>query len=219
MKNKKSISEYGAGSPGRLLAPDNPAVPANPTVPANSTGRANSTVRANSIVRTNSTEPGNSTVPVNPTELGNSTVPLGNSTVPVNPTEPGNSTEPVNPTVPGNPAEVPRQTTPNRASQVVNRPNLQSVEEANVKTTPRMGLSPRQYGEICQHHSSDDDCTICLEPLSEGQVLKMNGCHHFFHYSCIFDLINSNHTSCKRCPVCRHKMSTSDRRSKFKLWR
>jgi len=45
---------------------------------------------------------------------------------------------------------------------------------------------------------SEELCSICLDPLNEGQDYKLN-CKHRFHKKCIRIWLTSNNT----CPLCR----------------
>mmetsp|Transcript_1646 Transcript_1646/g.1756 ORF Transcript_1646/g.1756 Transcript_1646/m.1756 type:complete len:340 (+) Transcript_1646:82-1101(+) len=55
--------------------------------------------------------------------------------------------------------------------------------------------------------SSEDNricCTICLEDLISGQVIRTSPCAHTFHKSCIDDWL----TIKKSCPNCKHEPMT-----------
>ena len=44
-----------------------------------------------------------------------------------------------------------------------------------------------------------DDCSICLENMTDKQSVKLS-CNHVFHLDCIQNIINN------RCPLCRTKI-------------
>jgi hypothetical protein len=49
-----------------------------------------------------------------------------------------------------------------------------------------------------------DICPICLESLSEGLVVSLRQCDHFFHLDCLDDLLQQS----RRCPKCRQDVRT-----------
>jgi hypothetical protein len=56
-----------------------------------------------------------------------------------------------------------------------------------------------------------DDCSICLQPLSSGDIQKTNCCKHFFHKECI--------KTVTKCPMCRnvnYKFKSLTNKSKMK---
>jgi ankyrin repeat protein len=56
-----------------------------------------------------------------------------------------------------------------------------------------------------------DDCSICLQPLSSGDIQKTNCCKHFFHKECI--------KTVTKCPMCRnvnYKFKSLTNKSKTK---
>jgi len=51
----------------------------------------------------------------------------------------------------------------------------------------------------------DEDCSICLEPLSSN--VRMTGCGHKFHHHC-FEKLKEPHWERLPCPLCRTSVST-----------
>jgi hypothetical protein len=47
----------------------------------------------------------------------------------------------------------------------------------------------------------DDNCSICLVPLSDRRCVQIRKCGHYFHYSC--EKKFRGHSSDVRCPLCR----------------
>lgn len=53
---------------------------------------------------------------------------------------------------------------------------------------------------------SENECSICIEPITDSQETKTTACGHTFHKDCYRSWILQN-TS---CPVCRHEDSDDD---------
>jgi len=53
-----------------------------------------------------------------------------------------------------------------------------------------------------KHHDNaqfeQQDCSICKDPFTGSQQLRLLQCKHFFHKSCVDDWLNTHNT----CPVC-----------------
>lgn len=64
-----------------------------------------------------------------------------------------------------------------------------------------------EHYNLLEHsnYSNDDECSICLEPLSKSIVIKMNGCKHYFHYQCLVNYafylkkLDKNYYKCPNC--------------------
>ena len=51
-------------------------------------------------------------------------------------------------------------------------------------------------------NESEDNCSICLDPLKQTEVYKTK-CTHIFHTECIKNYVNSNKFQEVKCPNCR----------------
>lgn len=56
-----------------------------------------------------------------------------------------------------------------------------------------------------QRAAGDDDCAICLAPLSAQPCLRLAGCNHVLHLDCYlaFTQHDSDRGAVSRCPLCR----------------
>ena len=53
----------------------------------------------------------------------------------------------------------------------------------------------------------NDECSICQESMKEGEsILKLPGCGHAYHDSCVLSWLEKQHT----CPLCRNAMPKRD---------
>ena len=52
-----------------------------------------------------------------------------------------------------------------------------------------------------------DDCSICLEPLQEGERVLTIQCKHLFHYPCIIQWLARTN----KCPVCRFEIPRKEK--------
>ncbi len=58
---------------------------------------------------------------------------------------------------------------------------------------------------ISETIQSEDNCSICLEPLNNTEVYKTK-CSHIFHAACMKNYVNSNQFNEVKCPNCRESL-------------
>jgi len=56
---------------------------------------------------------------------------------------------------------------------------------------------------------SDDNCSICIEPLKNTNIYRTK-CNHIFHIECMKNYVNSNSFTTVNCPNCRDVIITID---------
>mmetsp|Transcript_182446 Transcript_182446/g.578176 ORF Transcript_182446/g.578176 Transcript_182446/m.578176 type:complete len:105 (+) Transcript_182446:1-315(+) len=67
------------------------------------------------------------------------------------------------------------------------------------KRFPSSRAPARSIGNSCE-----DVCAICLDPKTDGQLLRKMACEHDFHMQCFDTLIHhSLKSEMVRCPMCR----------------
>lgn len=73
-------------------------------------------------------------------------------------------------------------------------------------------ITPRQEEKIkitivSETIETEEDCSICLEPLNNTEVYKTK-CSHIFHVVCMKNYVNSNKFIDVKCPNCREQLFT-----------
>mmetsp|Transcript_18955 Transcript_18955/g.29732 ORF Transcript_18955/g.29732 Transcript_18955/m.29732 type:complete len:216 (-) Transcript_18955:5-652(-) len=65
----------------------------------------------------------------------------------------------------------------------------------------------QEFNDFFRHVDGDVDnqCTICLGPMIEREMVTSLGCNHFFHLNCLLSWLEQQHT----CPVCRAECDLS----------
>mmetsp|Transcript_67908 Transcript_67908/g.221068 ORF Transcript_67908/g.221068 Transcript_67908/m.221068 type:complete len:130 (-) Transcript_67908:27-416(-) len=67
------------------------------------------------------------------------------------------------------------------------------------KRFPSLMVPARNIGKSCE-----DLCAICLDPKTDGQLLRKMACEHYFHIQCFDTFIqHSLKSEMVHCPVCR----------------
>ncbi len=66
-------------------------------------------------------------------------------------------------------------------------------------------IYPNSYEE-----SKRNECSICLEELTDKKIVFLSGCKHKFHVACIRLWFRTNDTP--ECPLCRSKQTTINNR-------
>ncbi|EFJ31493.1 hypothetical protein SELMODRAFT_168691 [Selaginella moellendorffii] len=114
-----------------------------------------------------------------------------------------------------------------RALDPDNPPGVPALSEAEINSLPVHKYKPQksQQGSSQQHQpqaSSDPNkgspssslgekleeltCSVCLEQVMEGEIVRTLPCLHQFHPHCIDQWLRQQAT----CPVCKFKMSTTN---------
>ncbi|KAL3118842.1 hypothetical protein niasHT_008189 [Heterodera trifolii] len=87
------------------------------------------------------------------------------------------------------------------------RQKLRRAAESSTSNTNTVNSDDAREGSQTNHQNddddADDDCTICLSRLSDGNengpIKTAFSCNHFFHRDCINVWLNTS----KNCPICR----------------
>ena len=69
------------------------------------------------------------------------------------------------------------------------------------KTTTREEID-RTFPEFKARHQKDK-CTVCLEHLKRGDLMRQLPCHHYLHSECLVGWFTNGTTV---CPVCRYEV-------------
>ena len=75
-------------------------------------------------------------------------------------------------------------------------------------------ISPYQPQEkvtitiISETIQTEENCSVCLEPLNNTEVYKTK-CNHIFHVLCMKNYVNTNRFNEVKCPNCRETLFTS----------
>ena len=85
--------------------------------------------------------------------------------------------------------------------------------------TSRCGAICGQQEWFCEHHYTDDICSICLNDLSPEMTINLDRCNHVFCIDCLDRWLLED----DRCPYCRvtvHKteLELSIRRVQWDMW-
>ncbi len=102
----------------------------------------------------------------------------------------------------------------NRLSMLQNRNCLTNcdlqdlVNVCQLNTEPRRGCATSIDLEIakdtpCNEYFEQEDCSVCLEPLSEGETEYAGKCGHLFHEACLKRYLSTLPQRNYRCPTCR----------------
>ena len=91
---------------------------------------------------------------------------------------------------------------------------VKAVSKTNETHEIQTRISPYQPQEkikitiVSETIQSEEDCTICLDPLNNTEVYKTK-CSHIFHVVCMKNYVNSNKFNEVKCPNCRETLFTS----------
>ena len=102
----------------------------------------------------------------------------------------------------------------NRLSMLQNRNCLTNcdlqdlVNVCQLNTEPRRGCATSIDLEIakdtpCNEYFEQEDCSICLDSLSEGETEYAGKCGHLFHEACLKRYLSTLPQRNYRCPTCR----------------
>lgn len=61
--------------------------------------------------------------------------------------------------------------------------------------------------QIINDSLNSENCSICLEPFLNLNIVKLSCCHHIFHLSCIIEFLNHDYQINKKCPICRNDLN------------
>ncbi|CAI5474412.1 unnamed protein product [Closterium sp. Yama58-4] len=73
---------------------------------------------------------------------------------------------------------------------------------ANASRNP---ISTQQGKEGDEGRSNSEQCTVCLEPFQEGEMVRLLPCLHQFHSQCIDQWLQRQ----ANCPICKHQLVLS----------
>ena len=91
---------------------------------------------------------------------------------------------------------------------------VKTVRKADDNQERQIRISPYKEPEkltitiVSETIQTNEDCSICLEPLNNTEVYKTK-CSHIFHVVCIKNYVNSNQFNEVNCPNCRELLFTS----------
>jgi hypothetical protein len=102
----------------------------------------------------------------------------------------------------------------NRLSMLQNRNCLTNcdlqdlVNVCQLNTEPRRGCATSIDLEIakdepCNEYFEQEDCSVCLDSLSEGETEYAGKCGHLFHEACLKRYLSTLTQRNYRCPTCR----------------
>lgn len=58
--------------------------------------------------------------------------------------------------------------------------------------------------EPAENIDFDNLCSICYDPIKEGEQVSVLNCNHKYHYQCIYLIYKSlPHSAMRQCPYCR----------------
>ncbi|CAI5465969.1 unnamed protein product [Closterium sp. Yama58-4] len=66
-------------------------------------------------------------------------------------------------------------------------------------------VSSQQGKEGDESKGSSEQCTVCLEPFQEGEMVRLLPCLHQFHSQCIDQWLQRQ----ANCPICKHQLVLS----------
>ena len=85
---------------------------------------------------------------------------------------------------------------------LLTKSNQQQLLSASGRSTTTKGSSPQPV-----NIGDTDDCSICLEPMEEGERVLTIQCKHLFHYPCIIQWLARTN----KCPVCRFEIPRKEK--------
>lgn len=59
---------------------------------------------------------------------------------------------------------------------------------------------------VARHTGCTNRCTICLDEMQEGDILRITSCGHSFHLACLETALLRTPT----CPLCRHSIDSDE---------
>ena len=90
----------------------------------------------------------------------------------------------------------------------LNQRRIEAFGSRHVSTDDEDVLSPRLLSVETDESTLDQECSICLDLMIPGDAaLFTTGCHHTFHWTCIFAFQKSSESAnTSECPTCRRFM-------------
>lgn len=93
-------------------------------------------------------------------------------------------------------AAVQRSTRTALASLTVHAWKARISEESGAGAASERGSSGVAY--------ESEECSICLQPFEEGELVGSLPCGHFFHTKCIYKWFTQKQEQPHFCPMCKH---------------
>ena len=90
---------------------------------------------------------------------------------------------------------------------------VKALRKADDDQGRQRSITPQQEEKITitivsETIESEEDCSVCLEPLNNTEVYKTK-CSHIFHVVCMKNYVNTNRFNEVKCPNCREQLFTS----------
>lgn len=92
-----------------------------------------------------------------------------------------------------------------RESELIARSELARRQEAKEAAERQVAasLDALPVEKFKNDKSRPDDCSLCLEPYAEDDVLRVLPCQHIFHQACIDTWFSSRRFVPRTCPLCK----------------
>lgn len=100
-------------------------------------------------------------------------------------------------------------------SQLTNEPN--PITSRRLLTSAEVQRL-RDNSQQCDHHSHDDQCSVCIDNFAEGDDITVLPCSHAFHSDCIVPWLTERQAKCPLCKFDVLEHVRGNEESKISLW-